>query len=68
VYCVEAADQELGKLLVSDSALTTEWKVDLLDGVMVIKGKWADGSPLLAMPHYARNNRDSASSVWMRGE
>jgi len=29
----------------------------LLDGVLTIKGQWADGSPLLAIPNYARNNR-----------
>jgi len=28
--------------------------------VMVIKGKFADGSPLVAIPNYARNNRGSA--------
>jgi len=25
----------------------------LLGGVMTIKGKWSDGSPLLAIPNYA---------------
>ena len=27
---------------------------------MVIKGKFADGSPMLAIPNYARTNRDPA--------
>ena len=39
--------------------LTTEWK-DLLGGVMVIKGAFADGTPLMAIPNYARTNRDPA--------
>jgi hypothetical protein len=26
--------------------------------VVVIEGKWADGSALLAIPNFARNNRD----------
>jgi len=26
--------------------------------VMVIKGKFADGSPMVAIPNYARMNRD----------
>jgi DUF1680 family protein len=74
IYCVEKADQELGKVLSPDSALTTEWKADLLDGVMVIKGTWADGSPLTAIPYYIRDNRNTAeprsrslnSTVWLK--
>ncbi len=57
LYCVEAADQELGKVLSPQAPLTTEWKGDLLDGVTIIKGTWADGSPLTAIPYYARDNR-----------
>lgn len=57
IYCVEAADQELGKVLSPQAPLTTEWKGDLLGGVTVIKGSWADGSPLTAIPYYARDNR-----------
>jgi len=57
IYCVEAADQELGKVLSPQAPLTTEWKGDLLGGVTVIKGTWADGSPLTAVPYYVRDNR-----------
>ena len=57
IYCVEAADQELGKVLPPNAPLTTEWKGDLLGGLTVIKGSWADGSPLTAIPYYARDNR-----------
>ena len=38
---------------------TTEWRSDLLGGVMVIKGTWSDGSPLVAVPNYVRNNRNT---------
>jgi DUF1680 family protein len=58
IYNVEQVDQDITQVLAPDSGLTTEWKGDLLGGVMVIKGTWADGSPLLAIPNYARNNRD----------
>ena len=40
----------------------------------IIKGAWADGSPLSAIPYYARNNRAAAnarrvrSSVWVRDQ
>jgi DUF1680 family protein len=57
IYSVEAVDQSLDKVLAPDSALTAEWKGDLLDGVMVIKGAWADGTALTAVPNYARDNR-----------
>jgi hypothetical protein len=41
---------------------------------MTIKGKWADGTPLLAIPNYARCNRlpqpvyekEIKSIVWIR--
>jgi uncharacterized protein len=57
IYNVERADQPNINLSIGDAPLTTEWRGDLLDGVMVIKGKWSDGSPLIAIPNYARNNR-----------
>jgi len=75
VYCAEAVDQELDKAVDSDSPLTTEWKPDLLGGVKVIRGTWADGCPLTAIPYYARANRaeDAAdpkaaahSTVWLK--
>jgi hypothetical protein len=66
IYSAEAVDQSLDKVLAPKSALTTEWKGDLLGGVMVVKGAWADGSALTAVPNYARDNRlpqnDSAST------
>jgi hypothetical protein len=45
----------------ADSALPTEWRADLLGGVMVIKGTFADGSPMMAIPNFARTNRDRSS-------
>jgi DUF1680 family protein len=58
VYNIEQVDQDISKALSPDSPLTTEWRADLLGGVMVIKGQFADGSPMLAIPNYARTNRD----------
>ena len=57
LYNVERLDQNIEGVLGSKSALSTEWRGDFLDGVMVINGTWADGSKLLAIPHYARENR-----------
>jgi hypothetical protein len=54
---VETADeQNIGQPL-SDAPLKAEWRPDLLGGVMVITGKWQDGSPMTAVPNYARMNR-----------
>jgi DUF1680 family protein len=49
-----------------DVALSAQWKGDLLGGVMAIQGNYADGTPLIAIPNYARNNRGGRSLVWMR--
>lgn len=57
VYNVERADQPDIEATLADSPLKAEWKPDLLDGVIAISGKWADGSPMLAIPNYARMNR-----------
>ncbi len=64
IYNVERVDNNdiSDKVLKPDSDLTTEWKGELLQGVMVIKGSWADGTPMTAIPNYARNNRDDAAS------
>jgi len=76
MYTAEAVDQDITGILKSDSPLTAEWKANLLGGVMVIEGKWADGKPLLAIPYYARNNRSAktpkgrtrGSSIWIKDQ
>ena len=57
IYNVEQVDQDLNNVLSPESALTTEWRGDFLGGVTVVKGTWADGSALTAIPNYVRNNR-----------
>ncbi len=61
IYSAEQVDQDITKVLDPKSVLTTEWKNDLLGGVLVIKGAWTDGSAFMAIPNYARDNRDSAA-------
>ncbi|MCP5548084.1 MAG: glycoside hydrolase family 127 protein [Akkermansiaceae bacterium] len=58
VYCVERADQNIQRAINTSAPLTMEWKPDLLGGVKVMHGKWADGENLTAIPYYARANRD----------
>jgi len=57
VYNVEKADSQDINKSIGKGAFGVEWHDELLRGVMVIKGAWADGTPLIAIPNYARNNR-----------
>ncbi len=57
IYNIEAADQDISKSLPPAARLATEWMPDLLGGVVAIKGQFADGSPMLAIPNFARMNR-----------
>jgi DUF1680 family protein len=63
LYSVETADRQDITQPIGPAPLTLEWKGDLLHGVMVIKGQWADGTPLLAIPNYARLNRTPTTAT-----
>jgi uncharacterized protein len=63
VYNIEQVDQDITKVLAPGSALSAEWRKDLLGGVMTIKGTFADGSPMLAIPNYARLNREPSRAA-----
>jgi len=74
IYNVEKADQPDIDKYIGTGPLKAEWRGDLLGGVMTINGKWADGSPLIAIPNYARCNRfthpvdekEITSIVWIK--
>jgi hypothetical protein len=57
VYNIEQQDQDIHKALRAGAPLRAEWRPDLLGGVMVIRGEFADGSPLTAIPNFVRANR-----------
>lgn len=57
IYTFESVDQPLDKQLDPNAELTAEWMPRMLDGIMAIRGKWSDGSDLIAIPYYARSNR-----------
>jgi DUF1680 family protein len=59
VYNVEKADQPDIDKYIGLGPMKAEWRNDLLGGVMTIKGSWEDGTPLIAIPNYARNNRNA---------
>lgn len=66
IYNIESVDQKVDAALSLHSALATEWKPDLLGGVRIIKGDFTDGTPMTAVPNYARNNRGGRSIVWIK--
>jgi DUF1680 family protein len=57
MYNIESVDQPVDGLLAGDAELDAEWRPDLLEGVVVIRSQLVDGTPLVAIPNYARNNR-----------
>jgi DUF1680 family protein len=70
IYNIEAADHKVPDItalvLNPTEPITVEFNSSLLDGVMTLKGKFADGTPMIAIPNYARNNRGGRSIVWIR--
>jgi DUF1680 family protein len=70
IYNVETVDNDgnIDRVLPPDAALSTEWRPDLLGGVVVIKSTWSDGTPLVAIPNYARSNRGGRSMVWIKDQ
>lgn len=62
IYSIESIDQDINKILPPASPLTTQWKPDALDGILLIKGQFSDGSEMIAIPNYARNNRDGGNA------
>jgi DUF1680 family protein len=57
LYNVEKADNGNIDKTIGNGPLHLEWEGNFLHGIMAIKGTWADGSPLVAVPNYARLNR-----------
>jgi DUF1680 family protein len=68
IYNAESVDQNLDSVLKPESALSAEWNPNLLGGVMVIKGVYTNGEPLMAIPNYARLNRGGRSIVWLKDQ
>lgn len=64
IYNVERADQPRIDRKLSSFPVTPVWRPDLLGGVVAIEGKWDDGSPMLAIPNYARMNRTNVKATF----
>ena len=57
IYNVEIHDNANIDRKIGDTPIRAEWRPDILGGLLVITGRWQDGSPLLAIPNFARMNR-----------
>jgi uncharacterized protein len=68
IYNIESVDQNINLILKPTSALTSQWKSDLLGGVVTINGAFEDGSAMTAIPNYARNNRSGNFMVWIQAQ
>jgi hypothetical protein len=74
IYNVERVDNPSLANAIASGPLKTEWQPNLLHGVMEITGTWVDGSPFVAIPNYARNNRTAQpgggvrSEVWFKAQ
>ena len=68
VYNVEAADNRNLDQKIGAAPMRTQLRPDLLGGIVVITGKWADGSDLVAIPNYARMNRVGPPHEYPRKE
>lgn len=65
VYNIEQVDQDILGVLDPSARLTPEWRADLLGGVTVIKGTFADGSPMTAIPNFTRYNRNPPAPAYV---
>ncbi len=66
IYNIESVDQNVELPLGKDPKLTAKWAPDLLGGVVKIEGQFDNGTPLTAIPNYARLNRGGRSLVWLK--
>jgi DUF1680 family protein len=68
IYNVESVDQDIDQTLTAESPLATDWRSDLLRGVLVVTGRFSNGAPMTAIPNYARLNRSGRSLVWIKDQ
>lgn len=57
LYNIEREDQDINQPLDPRAPLTAEWRPDVFGGITVIRGRFANGAPLLAIPNFVRGNR-----------
>ena len=68
VYNFEEVDNgnNINETSLGSGPFTTEWMPNLLNGVVAIKGTWSNGNPMIAVPNYARMNRNQPRDAQIR--
>jgi len=67
-YNLETVDNHNIDRKLGAAPLRTQWRRDLLGGVVTISGQWTDGTEFLAIPNYARMNRLGPPHAYPREE
>jgi DUF1680 family protein len=68
IYNIEQIDQDIDQALGPGSRLTPEWQEEFLGGVTVIKGTFANGETMTAIPNFVRYNREEGTFAPRRPE
>lgn len=63
VFSIENTDQPDIEKAIGTELITSEWRDDLLNGIIALKGKWEDNTDLFAVPYFTRNNRELPGSA-----
>ena len=68
IYNFEEVDNgsEINEGSLGTGPLKAEWTPDFFNGMMLIKGAWSDGKPMLAIPNFARMNRNEPRDPQIR--
>ena len=61
IYNIESHEQDLDKILPRQAPVSVEFRPDFLGGVAVLRSTFSDGTPLIAVPNYARMNRETGT-------
>jgi DUF1680 family protein len=68
IYNIESIDQNVDSVLSPTAPLASQWSASLLNGVVLIRGAFTNGTAMTAVPNYARLNRGGRSIVWIRDQ
>jgi len=68
IYNFEKVDNgsRINEGSLGNTPLKAVWTPDFFNGMVLIRGTWADGAPMLAIPNFARMNRNEPGDPHIR--